>query len=55
MTGLIDSTLEELDSNLRDLRRQLATLEAFRRQIIGDDEAQIRGAGTSRKDSRGAK
>ena len=39
--GLVDSTLEEIDSSLRDLRRQLATLEACRRQIVGDDETQI--------------
>lgn len=41
MSGLIDSTLEEIDSNLCDLRRQLTTLEAFRRQLVGDDKALI--------------
>jgi hypothetical protein len=43
VSALIDSTLEEIDSNLRDLRRQLSTLEAFRRQIVGDDRPLITG------------
>ena len=39
MSGLIDSTLEEIDTSLREIRRQLSTLEAFRRQLVGDDNA----------------
>jgi hypothetical protein len=41
--GLIDSSLEELDSSIRTLRRQLSTLEAFRRQLIGDDIPTVSG------------
>ena len=41
MSGLIDGTLEEIDTSLREIRRQLSTLEAFRRQLVGDDEALI--------------
>jgi hypothetical protein len=36
--GPIDSTLEQIEDDLRDLRRQLSTLEAFRRQLVGADE-----------------
>jgi hypothetical protein len=43
VSALIDSTLEEIDSNLRDLRRQLSTLEAFRRQIVADERPLITG------------
>lgn len=33
MTGLIDSTLDELDREVRELKRELAALEGFRRQL----------------------
>jgi hypothetical protein len=35
--------VEELDSSIRDLRRQLSTLEAFRRQLVGDGNPTISG------------
>ena len=41
MSGLIDGTLEEIDTSLREIRRQLSTLEAFRRQLVGDENALI--------------
>jgi hypothetical protein len=41
--GLIDSSVEELDSSIRDLRRQLSTLEAFRRQLVGGDDPTVSG------------
>ena len=37
MAGLIDNTLDEIDSHLRNLRHQLAALEDARRQLVGDD------------------
>jgi hypothetical protein len=33
MAGLVDNTLDELDSYLRELRRQVSSLEAARRQL----------------------
>jgi hypothetical protein len=33
MADLIDGTLDELDAHLRQLKRHVATLEAFRRQL----------------------
>jgi hypothetical protein len=43
MAGLIDNTLDEIDSHLRNLRRQLAALEDARRQLLGDDDPTISG------------
>jgi hypothetical protein len=33
MPGLVDNTLDELDSHLRELKRQVSSLEALRRQL----------------------
>ncbi|MBV8712093.1 MAG: hypothetical protein JOY56_09955 [Solirubrobacterales bacterium] len=33
MAGLIDSTLDELETHLRELKREVSRLEAFRRQL----------------------
>ena len=33
MAGLVDNTLDELDSHLRELKRQVSRLEALRRQL----------------------
>jgi hypothetical protein len=33
MAGPIDSTLDELDTRLRELKREVARLEAFRRRL----------------------
>jgi hypothetical protein len=49
MTGQIDGALDEIDSNLRDLRRELSTLEAFRRQLVGDDKPLIGGVDGGRE------
>ena len=39
MAGLVDNTLDELDSHLRELKRQVSRLEALRRQLeVEDDE-----------------
>jgi len=38
MSGLTDNTLDEIDSHLRVLRRQLSALEAARRQLVGEPE-----------------
>ncbi|HEY2657783.1 MAG TPA: hypothetical protein VGI55_18505 [Solirubrobacteraceae bacterium] len=40
MAGLIDSTMDELDTQLRYLKREVARLESFRRQLepAADDE-----------------
>jgi hypothetical protein len=54
VSGLIDSTLEKFDGDLRDLGRRLATLEAFRRQLIGVNEARS-GPRAGPKDMRRAK
>ena len=48
--GLTDNTLDEIDSHLRNLRRQLATLEAARRQLVGHDEAPS-SSGDGRRES----
>ena len=34
MAGLIDSTLDELETHLRELKRVVSRLEAFRRQLL---------------------
>jgi len=43
MTGLIDSTLDELETHLRELKREVSRLEAFRRhlQLPAEDELVI--------------
>jgi hypothetical protein len=38
MTGLIDSTLDELDAHIRDLRREVSRLERFRRQLDATED-----------------
>ena len=43
MAGLIDNTLDEIDSHLRNLRHQLAALEDARRQLVGDVKPLIAG------------
>ena len=43
MPGLIDNTLDEIDSHLRNLRHQLAALEDARRQLVGDEKPLIAG------------
>ena len=43
MAGLIENTLDEIDSHLRNLRHQLAALEDARRQLVGDEKPPIAG------------
>jgi hypothetical protein len=42
MAGLLDNTLDELDSHLRELKRQVSRLEALRRQleVEGDEKSE---------------
>lgn len=40
MPGLTDNTLDEIDSHLRVLRGRLSTLEAARRQLLGEPETE---------------
>lgn len=46
VAGLIDSTLDELGAQLRALKREVVTLEAFRRQLL--DVAEERPAAAER-------
>jgi hypothetical protein len=43
MAGMIDSTLDELETQLRALKRELSRLEAFRRQLELAAEDKPRG------------
>jgi hypothetical protein len=38
MAGLIDSSLEELETHLRELKREVSRLEKFRNQLLGTAE-----------------
>ncbi len=40
MTGLIDSSLDELEIHLRELQREVSRLEAFRNQLLGAAEGE---------------
>jgi hypothetical protein len=46
VSGLIDSTLDELDRQVRELKRELTMIEAFRRQLspLHDDSPTPRPA-----------
>ena len=53
MAGLIDNTLDEIDSHPRNVRRQLTALEDARRQLVGDDDPTV-SAETTAASSRAA-
>ena len=44
MAGLVDNTLDELDRQLRELKRQVSSLEALRRQLEVEGDATPAGA-----------
>jgi hypothetical protein len=53
MAGPIDGTLDELEAHLRELKREVSTLEAFRRQLelAADDEAAAANESASSRSS----
>jgi hypothetical protein len=48
MAGPIDNTLDELDNQLTELKREVARLEAFRRQLDANEELTPAASDTAR-------
>jgi len=45
MTGLVDSTLDELDAHIRELKCEISRLEEFRRQLAATEDGAICAGG----------
>jgi hypothetical protein len=54
MAAFVDSTVQEIDSRLRELRDEMSKLEAARAALAGNGGVRRRGARPARRRARGA-
>jgi ribosomal protein L29 len=50
MSGLIDTTLDELDRQVRELERELAALRALRRDLSPSVDHRLRASRSARSE-----